>query len=108
MEWLEIHKIDPRQIEVVARRRQCNEGISEPYELANRAFHPEDTIVDVSRCQSRWRSLASIAGPCSVAVEEQVIEIAKAAKTAGANILRGGALDQEHLLMHSREWDLQD
>ena len=32
-----------------------------------------------------------IAGPCSVESEEQVIEIAKAAKKAGANILRGGA-----------------
>ena len=35
--------------------------------------------------------LAVIAGPCSVESKEQVIEIAKAAKAAGANLLRGGA-----------------
>ena len=32
-----------------------------------------------------------IAGPCSVESFDQVLEIAKAAKAAGANLLRGGA-----------------
>jgi 3-deoxy-7-phosphoheptulonate synthase len=32
-----------------------------------------------------------IGGPCSVESEEQIIEVAKAVKLAGANILRGGA-----------------
>ena len=32
-----------------------------------------------------------IAGPCSIESEEQIIEIAKAVKRAGAQILRGGA-----------------
>ena len=32
-----------------------------------------------------------IAGPCSIESEEQIIEIAKAVKSAGAQILRGGA-----------------
>lgn len=32
-----------------------------------------------------------IAGPCSIESEEQIIEIAKAVKCAGAQILRGGA-----------------
>ena len=32
-----------------------------------------------------------IAGPCSVESEEQIIEVATAVKSAGANILRGGA-----------------
>lgn len=35
--------------------------------------------------------MAMIAGPCSVESEEQVIEVAKAVKAAGANLLRGGA-----------------
>ena len=34
---------------------------------------------------------AMIAGPCSVESEEQIIEVAKAVKESGANILRGGA-----------------
>ena len=65
--------------------------VQEPYKLANRAFHPEDTIIDVSGVKIGGNHMAMIAGPCSVESEEQVIEIAKAAKTSGANILRGGA-----------------
>ena len=65
--------------------------VQEPYKLANRAFHPEDTIIDVSGVKIGGNHMAMIAGPCSVESEEQVIEIAKAAKASGANILRGGA-----------------
>lgn len=65
--------------------------VQEPYKLANRAFHPEDTIVDVSGVKIGGNHMAMIVGPCSVESEEQVIEIAKAAKASGANILRGGA-----------------
>lgn len=65
--------------------------VQEPYKLANRAFHPEDTIVDVSGVKIGGSYVGMIAGPCSVESEEQVIEIAKAAKASGANILRGGA-----------------
>lgn len=65
--------------------------VQESYKLANRAFHPEDTIVDVSGVKVGGEHLALIAGPCSVESEEQVIEIAKAAKASGANMLRGGA-----------------
>ncbi|MFQ6791241.1 MAG: 3-deoxy-7-phosphoheptulonate synthase, partial [Thomasclavelia sp.] len=40
-------KIDPKAIEV----EECVEKVmkvSEPYKLANRAFHPDDTIIDVA------------------------------------------------------------
>lgn len=65
--------------------------VQEPYKLANRAFHPEESIVDVSGVKVGGGSLALIAGPCSVESYEQVLEIANAAKASGANILRGGA-----------------
>lgn len=65
--------------------------VGEPYKLANRAFHPEDSVIDVAGVKIGGNHLAMIAGPCSVESEEQVIEIAKAAKAAGANLLRGGA-----------------
>ena len=83
-------KIDPKAIEV----EECVEKVmkvSEPYKLANRAFHPDDTIIDVSGVKVGGENLALIAGPCSVESEEQVIEVAKAVKADGANILRGGA-----------------
>ena len=65
--------------------------VQEPYKLANRAFHPEDSIVNVSGVKIGGGNLAMIAGPCSVETLDQVMEIAKAAKAAGANLLRGGA-----------------
>lgn len=65
--------------------------VQEPYKLANRAFHPEDTVVDVSGVKVGSGNMAYIAGPCSVETYEQVLSIAKDIKTAGANMLRGGA-----------------
>ena len=65
--------------------------VQEPYKLANRAFHPEDSIINVSGAKVGGDNLAMIAGPCSVESYEQVLEIARAAKASGANLLRGGA-----------------
>ena len=83
-------KVDARLFEVDKSVEKVMH-VQEPYKLANRAFHPEDTIVDVSGVKIGGNHMAMIAGPCSVESEEQVIEIAKAAKASGANILRGGA-----------------
>jgi 3-deoxy-7-phosphoheptulonate synthase len=65
--------------------------ISEPYKLASRQTHPEDTIVRVGKVRVGGPSLAIIAGPCSVESFEQTLEVARAVKAAGANLLRGGA-----------------
>jgi len=83
-------KVDARMIEVDEAVEKVMH-VSEPYKLANRAFHPEDSIIDVDGVKIGGNHLAVIAGPCSVESKEQVIEIAKAAKAAGANLLRGGA-----------------
>ncbi len=82
--------IDPKQLEVNASVEKVMR-VEQPYKLANRAFHPEDSIIDVDGVKVGGDHLALIAGPCSVESEEQVIAIAKAAKAAGANMLRGGA-----------------
>ncbi len=65
--------------------------ISEPFKKANRKFHPEDSIVDISGVKIGGGNFAVMAGPCSVENEEQIIETAKAVKAAGATLLRGGA-----------------
>ena len=83
-------KVDPRLFEVDKSVEKVMH-VQEPYKLANRAFHPEDTIVDVAGVKVGGGHMAMIAGPCSVETEEQVVEVAKAVKEAGANILRGGA-----------------
>ncbi len=65
--------------------------IQEPFKKANRKFHPQDTVVTVGDAKIGGGHFAIIAGPCSVETPEQVIEVAKAVKAAGAMILRGGA-----------------
>ena len=65
--------------------------ISEPFKSANRKFHPNDTIVDVSGVKIGGDNFAIIAGPCSVESEEQIVKIAKSVKASGASLLRGGA-----------------
>lgn len=72
--------------------------ISAPYKLANRSFHPEDSVIEIGTNQTGVNSstiggssIGVIAGPCSVETEEQVVEIAKAVKASGARFLRGGA-----------------
>ncbi len=82
--------VDPRLFEVDTSVDKVMH-VQEPYKLANRAFHPEDSIIDVSGVPIGRGHLGLIAGPCSVESYEQVLEIAKAAKAAGANLLRGGA-----------------
>ena len=65
--------------------------ISEPFKSANRKFHPDDSIISVANTSVGGDIFAIMAGPCSVESEEQVMEIAKAVKAAGATMLRGGA-----------------
>ncbi|MFN8480533.1 MAG: 3-deoxy-7-phosphoheptulonate synthase [Kouleothrix sp.] len=65
--------------------------ITRPYKLAAREFHPHDTIVDVRGVKVGDGSCVVIAGPCAVESEAQIMTTARAAREAGANMLRGGA-----------------
>ena len=65
--------------------------IQEPYKSANRKFHPDDTVVDVSGVKIGGGNFQIIAGPCSVESEEQICEVAADVKAAGATLMRGGA-----------------
>ena len=66
--------------------------VQEPYKKANRKFHPENTVISLDnghKIGDGRRTL--IAGPCSVESEEQILEVARRIKAAGAHLLRGGA-----------------
>ncbi len=65
--------------------------IAEPFKLANREFHPKDTIIQVGDVTIGGDQIVIMAGPCSVESRSQLLEIAHAVKEAGAHILRGGA-----------------
>ncbi len=65
--------------------------VSEPYKLANRRFHPQDSLIPASNTVIGEGHFAVIAGPCSVESEEQLLCVAQAVKASGATLLRGGA-----------------
>ena len=65
--------------------------VGEPFKLANRAFHPESSVVNVGGRQIGGNDICVIAGPCSVESEEQIVAIAQSVKASGAAMLRGGA-----------------
>jgi len=65
--------------------------IQEPFKNANRKFHAEDTVVDVSGVKIGGGHFQMIAGPCSVESKEQICYVADQVKASGAGMLRGGA-----------------
>jgi 3-deoxy-7-phosphoheptulonate synthase len=66
-------------------------SVSNPFKLASRAFHPQDTLIQVGNHVVGGSEPTIIAGPCSVESREQVLEIARFVKASGAHMLRGGA-----------------
>ncbi|MDY4163218.1 MAG: 3-deoxy-7-phosphoheptulonate synthase, partial [Sutterella sp.] len=70
---------------------QVVKHISEPFKRANRQFHPDDTVIDCGGAKIGGGHFAMVAGPCSVESREQITEVARAVKAAGATMLRGGA-----------------
>ena len=78
---------DIKSMNIVAEVKR----IQEPYKNANRKFHPDDTIVDVSGRKIGGGHFQVIAGPCSVESREQMTAVAAAVKASGAGLMRGGA-----------------
>ncbi|MBQ1829444.1 MAG: 3-deoxy-7-phosphoheptulonate synthase, partial [Ruminococcus sp.] len=91
-------KIDPEDL-LASDVVESAERVSAPYKMASRSFHPENTVVTVGGGQAGvtpcvigdGKSVAIIAGPCSVESERQLLDAAQAVKKAGARVLRGGA-----------------
>jgi 3-deoxy-7-phosphoheptulonate synthase len=65
-------------------------GCSVPVRV-DRKSKPDPTIVDVKGIKFGSAEVVIIAGPCSVENREQMMETAKAVRSAGGVILRGGA-----------------
>ena len=65
--------------------------VQEPYKKANRKFHPEDTVVDISGKKIGGGHFQVIAGPCSIESTDQMNGVAMAVAAGGAGLLRGGA-----------------
>ncbi len=83
-------QIDPdliRALDIVEEVKR----VQEPYKKANRKFHPDNSVVDVSGVKIGGDKFQIIAGPCSIESEEQICSVAQSVKESGAAILRGGA-----------------
>jgi 3-deoxy-7-phosphoheptulonate synthase len=67
--------------------------IRKPYKLVSREFKLEDTIVKIGDkvAVGAGKPIVVIAGPCSVEGKEEILEVAREVKKAGAVALRGGA-----------------
>ena len=78
---------DLKTIDVVADVKR----VSEPFKLANRKFHPDNSIFNIAGRTVGEGHFSVIAGPCSVETVPQMTETAEAVKKSGASFLRGGA-----------------
>ncbi len=67
-------------------------AVVQPYKLANRQFHPDDTVIDLGDgVLIGGGNVSVMAGPCSVESHDGLMTIADAVSRSGATILRGGA-----------------
>jgi 3-deoxy-7-phosphoheptulonate synthase len=65
--------------------------VSKPYKLVSRETKPENTIVSVNGVPVGGEEMVLCGGPCSVESREQILLSARAVKSAGGSLLRGGA-----------------
>ena len=63
--------------------------VGKPYKMVAADLHPEPTMVSVGPTLVGRGTFTIIAGPCAVESDEQALVATKAAKAAGATILRG-------------------
>lgn len=72
-------------------------NVLKPYKLANAAFHPERTVIELPSLKGQppvqigGKHLVIMAGPCAVEGRESLLEVAQCVKEAGASVLRAGA-----------------
>jgi len=65
--------------------------VTQPFKLASKEFHPEDTIVEIEQTKIGGNTFSIIAGPCAVENEEQIFETAEFLVSHEIHFLRAGA-----------------
>ena len=65
--------------------------ISAPYKFVSKEFRSAKTVIRAGKAEIGGDEFITMAGPCSVESEKQIMETAEAVAEAGATILRGGA-----------------
>ena len=63
-----------------------------PFKLVSREFKKENSVIDLGKgIKIGGQEIIVMAGPCTIENQDQLFEIAKKVKAAGATVLRGGA-----------------
>jgi 3-deoxy-7-phosphoheptulonate synthase len=65
--------------------------ISAPYKFVSKEFRKGRSAIKINGCEIGGEQFVTMAGPCSVESEKQIMETAEGVAAAGARILRGGA-----------------
>jgi len=88
-----VGKADPKLAEQLRQMKDVIEviKISKSYKLASREFQPANTVITIKGVEIGGDQLVVMGGPCAVETAEQIDEIARLVKAAGAQVLRGGA-----------------
>ncbi len=100
-----LYGVERTVIAVIGEERELNIGhlesqpgvdkvmrVVEPYKLVSKNTKKEPTIIEVNGVKiGDSKTVAMMAGPCSVESEEQMDEVAGALAKMGVKILRGGA-----------------
>src|SRR5215470_16404385 len=66
-------------------------AIAQPFKLVSKQVKPDRSIVKINGVSIGGPEVVVIAGPCSVESRDQLLDTARAVKSAGASMLRGGA-----------------
>ncbi len=85
----ETHSLPTETFEVM-EGVEAVQRITQPYKLASRQFHPENSVFPLDGFSVGGEGVVIIAGPCSVESRSQILETAHAVREAGAHALRGG------------------
>ncbi len=82
--------VDRRNLELLEGVREVI-PITKSYKLASREFKAEDTIIPCCDFHIGGNNVITMAGPCAVESQDQIMEIAEILHSMGVRVLRGGA-----------------
>lgn len=85
----ETWRLDPTALQALPFVQEVRR-LTPPYRLSSRTAHPENTVVSVGEARF-GEDFCLIAGPCAVESAYQLQTVARAVKSAGCRLLRGGA-----------------
>jgi hypothetical protein len=94
----ETGRISPNAFEVMPGVERVVR-VAEPFKLANREFHPQDTHIQVGDVTIGGEQIVIMAGPCSVESRSQMLETAHAVKAAIDEALEAKEKGEERIIL---------